>query len=317
VFAAWSDARAGQADIYVTRLDASGGAVPPWPADGMALGATSRPAHRPELVTDGAGGVFVAWNSVLIFATHLSPDGSAAPGWQAGGTAACEGNCGGTFGDYFLVPDEVGGALVTWQETRMFQAPYDADQSFTQRLVPDGVVAVAAALVSADAGDGRVRVEWQLYSAAGDPVTVQRDAGDGWREQLAVTPDPQGRVRFEDADVTPGQRYGYRLRLGSGGAAGEVWLEIPTAAAFAIESVRPNPGGGELTLAFALPSPAPARIEVLDVAGRRLRVTELEAPAAGRHVLALSAARPLPPGLYLVRLVQAGRAAVARACVVR
>jgi hypothetical protein len=47
--------------------------------------------------------------------------------------------------------------------------------------------------------------------------------------------------------------------------------------AFALEGVQPNPARGErLSVAFALPSGAPARLELLDVSVRVTRVAVLK-----------------------------------------
>jgi len=86
--------------------------------------------------------------------------------------------------------------------------------------------------------------------------------------------------------------------------------------AFALEGVRPNPSRGErLSISFALPGGAPARLELLDVSGRRIAVREVGALGPGRHVVDLGAGRRLPPGLYLVRLTQGPDARVTRVAV--
>lgn len=83
-----------------------------------------------------------------------------------------------------------------------------------------------------------------------------------------------------------------------------------------IESVRPNPShGGLLQATFTLPSSSPARIELLDVAGRRLLNREVGAFGAGQHVLELRPGRTLAPGLYLVRLTQGAVVRIARTVV--
>jgi hypothetical protein len=88
--------------------------------------------------------------------------------------------------------------------------------------------------------------------------------------------------------------------------------------AFALESVRPNPTRGEpLGVAFTLPSSASARLELLDVSGRRVMEREVGALGAGRHSVALAAGGRLAPGLYLVRLTQGANVRLARVAVLR
>ncbi len=88
--------------------------------------------------------------------------------------------------------------------------------------------------------------------------------------------------------------------------------------AFALEGARPNPSrGGQLSVAFTLPTPASARLELLDVSGRRVAQREVGALGAGRHSVALAADRPLAPGLYLVRLTQGADVRVTRVAVLK
>ena len=83
--------------------------------------------------------------------------------------------------------------------------------------------------------------------------------------------------------------------------------------AFSLETVRPNPTRGRnLTIQFALASQAPARLELLDVSGRRVGEREVGSLGPGRHAVELSAQRALPPGLYLVRLTQGASQRITR-----
>jgi len=86
--------------------------------------------------------------------------------------------------------------------------------------------------------------------------------------------------------------------------------------AFALEAVRPNPSRGDrLSVAFALPTAAPARVELVDVSGRRVAEREVGSLGAGRHVVDLAERRHVPPGLYLVRLTQGANARAERVVV--
>ncbi len=83
--------------------------------------------------------------------------------------------------------------------------------------------------------------------------------------------------------------------------------DVPVAGGLglAIAPVHPNPTrAGALTVHFALPTAAPAQIELLDVSGRRVVSRDVGSLGAGRHALDLRAGRPLAPGLYLVRVRQ-------------
>jgi hypothetical protein len=97
-------------------------------------------------------------------------------------------------------------------------------------------------------------------------------------------------------------------------------LAAPPAPAleFALTGVTPNPArGNRLMVDFTLPVADPARLELVDVAGRRVVDRSVGGLGAGRHVVDLAAGRSLPPGIYLIRLTQGMHSRVARAAVVR
>jgi hypothetical protein len=79
----------------------------------------------------------------------------------------------------------------------------------------------------------------------------------------------------------------------------------------------PNPARAALAIAFSLPAAGPGRLELIDVAGRRMRWRDLAAFEPGRHVVDLGEGAPVPPGFYLVRLVHAGQVLTARGTVIR
>src|SRR6267378_5263226 len=59
---------------------------------------------------------------------------------------------------------------------------------------------------------------------------------------------------------------------------------------------------------FSLPSAAPAKLDLFDLSGRRIWGSEL-APARGAHAMSLPDEARLAPGLYFVKLTQAGLSA--------
>jgi hypothetical protein len=123
---------------------------------------------------------------------------------------------------------------------------------------------------------------------------------------------------YEDRAITAGTRYHYRLGVVENGQEsflGEVMVEVPAATALAIDAVRPNPADREMWVSFSLPLSESATLEVIDVSGRRVR--EQTVSGTGRHTVNLAAGVHLAPGVYLVRLTQAGKSVVMRASVVR
>ncbi len=78
----------------------------------------------------------------------------------------------------------------------------------------------------------------------------------------------------------------------------------------------PNPVSGRLTVRYALPSPADARLAVVDALGREVRTADLGARPAGdgAETLALDG---LSPGVYTIRLTAGEASATTRISVVR
>ena len=86
--------------------------------------------------------------------------------------------------------------------------------------------------------------------------------------------------------------------------------------ALALESVRPNPSRGRhLAVTFSLAGDEPAKLELIDVCGRRVASDDLGNLGRGQHVIDLELDRGLAPGLYLVRLAQGARTQWMRATV--
>jgi len=72
--AVWSDQRAGNYDIYAQRLDANGDAM--WPAYGVVVCKAAGDQVNPQAVSDGAGGVIVAWEDGRTgFGVRVAPSG--------------------------------------------------------------------------------------------------------------------------------------------------------------------------------------------------------------------------------------------------
>jgi hypothetical protein len=120
--------------------------------------------------------------------------------------------------------------------------------------------------------------------------------------------------------VSAGVRYGYRIGLREAGIerfVAEVWVEMPRALELALAGARPNPAPRDFPVASTLPDASPARLEVLDVGGRRVFARDVGALGPGSHLVNLASGQALAPGVYLLRLSQGGRARTVRAVVVR
>lgn len=87
-------------------------------------------------------------------------------------------------------------------------------------------------------------------------------------------------------------------------------------ARLALAGAWPNPArAGAMSLRFALPDAGPARLELLDVSGRRVAAVDVGALGAGDHVVRLEPVDRLRPGVYFARLSRNAESRVAKVCV--
>jgi subtilisin family serine protease len=169
----------------------------------------------------------------------------------------------------------------------------------------------------------RVQLTWVAAGGHAVAATVyRRTATDEWRRLGQVSPNRMGLMAYEDRQVTAGSRYGYRLGVaavvgGQQAFLGETWVDVPHTPEFALAGVRPNPAAQQFTVAFSLPDASPARLEVLDLAGRRIVTRDVGALGPGNHVVRVAGGRALAPGVYLVRLTRGSRSFVARGVFIR
>ena len=87
--------------------------------------------------------------------------------------------------------------------------------------------------------------------------------------------------------------------------------------ALALKSVGPNPASSTLSVAYSLATWDPARIELLDSAGRLLVRHDLGAPGPGQYDRDFPEPGSVRPGVYRLRLIQAGRIATTRVVLLR
>ncbi|MEK7331479.1 MAG: T9SS type A sorting domain-containing protein, partial [Candidatus Eisenbacteria bacterium] len=177
---------------------------------------------------------------------------------------------------------------------------------------------VPVALGSITAEPQRVRITWKPAESANLVATVHRSLDSLTWVARGEVASAGVQFVFDDPTVAEGTRYYYRLGLQDPCGetlAGVVAVDVPLRVSLAIEGVQPNPADREIWVSFRLPTAAPATLELLDVAGRRVR--EQTVTGAGPQTLDVAAGVRLPPGVYLVRLTQAGKSVATRVSVVR
>jgi hypothetical protein len=164
----------------------------------------------------------------------------------------------------------------------------------------------------------RVELTWQ----GGEPATgaiVERSEAGAWAALEHVVSDGVARFQFIDRSILPGMRYGYRLRTGAEGSisyVGESWVDVPAVYRVALAGSRFNPStNGRLDVEFELADESEARLELLDIAGRRIARREVGSFGPGRHSIGL--APGLSAGVYLIRLSTGGRSLTRSVSVLR
>jgi PKD repeat protein len=215
----------------------------------------------------------------------------------------------------FEVGDEGEGSIV--------EASIDDVSIFDVGITQTPVQIADLAATSAPTG---VLLAWSLSADAVRElrsVGIQRAPGvDGpWSDIAGVRLTPEPAMSYVDETAVDGESYGYRLVLD---VATGVELSRPVTVAYRARAwstalAQPHVDAGGVTVRYTLASSGPARLDVFDVAGRRVHVLADGVHAAGAHAVRWDrtvhgdrAAR----GVYVVRL-SAGRDAVSRKLILR
>jgi photosystem II stability/assembly factor-like uncharacterized protein len=186
-----------------------------------------------------------------------------------------------------------------------------------ERLV-DAPVATQLALVGAEIVDGHPQMTWYSADGANERMNLYRRAVPGDFELVGpLVADGSGMITYTDSNVEPGHSYEYQIGLVSNGVErrlGSVWVDVPMGATFGLRRIA-DAGKGPLQFSVTLTSPAPARLELMDVTGRRVASQELSGLAMGEHRVQLDASAR--PGIYWARLSQAGKMVSTKVALVR
>jgi hypothetical protein len=200
--------------------------------------------------------------------------------------------------------------------------------SDTQFLDWGGSTVDASMTATSSATPTSAHVVWTVSSASGPHAAVYRKGpGGNWTAIGVAEIDASSHLVYDDPTVQAGTSYSYMMVVGSQRGetfGGQTNVLVPatttvppgSAAAFALRGVAPNPAVDEMWVSFSLGSSAPASLQLIDVAGREWLSREVGSLGAGAHQINLVAAGRVPPGLYFVRLSQAGSVALSRVAVV-
>ncbi len=283
-FLAWVSGSA----MRVTRIDSLGHASPGWPTNGFDVGVADVYSANPlGLTSDGAGGFFLRWQTETAYLVQrISGAGAIAAGWNPSGTVL--GPPAYSTAPSEIVPDGEGGLYVAWQADF---APQTGGDIYAQHFAAAGVPAPG-------------------WLATGSPICT----APGYQTGVSLAADSFGGVYLAWRDYRNGpnpQIYAQHIVKNEGSV-----IAVPDSPALALSiTVRANPSRSSIQCYFAVPRALPASIDVFDTAGRRVYRRTIDGAPAGASTASLALGE-VPPGLYLVRLSQAGLSATARFVVI-
>ena len=325
--------------VRALRVNADGTIAAGWPAGGLVLGlglggmSTIRPI---EIFPSGDGRI-VVWFEVTygydMVVQRFQSNGALDPAWYPDGFYITYFDNGA--GPYCTVSDGMGGVTVVWEQSdlpRAFRvlsngqpapgfagdgnslldagAQYVPSQSLVAAKGPDGGLVFAWN----DTRPSRpgVRVRW--FDASGAPDPDEPDTG-----RVAGPTNASVRGAIDDGEggvYVAWNENGYlKMNHLTSSAAVGVGPGLPAPGGPMLRAVAPNPASRELHVRVSLPDAAPSRLELLDLAGRRLRARELS--GAGEQTVRFQDLEHVPPGVYLLRLSQGRESRFARFAITR
>jgi hypothetical protein len=320
----WSDTRKSsnlnKPDVFVHRVTSNGVLALGWPADGLAVCLDPAGQWNPHIAPDGSGGAYVAWSDERdfaatgshVYALHVRADGLPSIGWPADGLRVSRAESDQRLTS--LISNGDGGCIALWGDY-----VYGADYVVALQLAPEGPAYTAFLLASVEVTTDRVRLRWNAPSGTSAAPTIERYSDpEGWRELGVLTPNGSGFIEYVDQDVTPGERYLYRLVLVENGITnfyGATWVTVPVE--LRMRGPFPNPTFGMPSFEISLPLGQPARFEFFDVTGRLVWSADLSARGTGTHVVRPDPRRRLAAGLYIARLVSGEASSTVRVMLLR
>ncbi len=224
-----------------------------------------------------------------------------------------------------LAHDGSGGAFVAWEDERNGVTNVDI---YAQHINADGtlggaVTAIAVTAVSGARQGGCAELEWRTTESAGVGFELERSHdGGSWAPLARLFADGEGRVRWRECGLSPQAALAYRLswRTASGTRTTSP-ITLPPEDAMTLTLSIANPVSERATIEYTLPEGAEVKLEVFDIAGRRLATPVAGPRAAGAHRLEWPArgaqSDPLAPGAYVARLTAGGETRVVRLIVAR
>jgi hypothetical protein len=286
VFVCWAVDSASVREVRLKSLNLSNGlSAPGWATIGVPI-VTGDPATLAvNMLADGSGGVYLTWRQGgITLAVRYTSGGTLAAGWPASGLALTPNDASPNFGT--AVAASANGLIVFWSDENV-------------------------------GGSSRILARWLLPDGTPDPSLP----ADG----IVVVPGVRAHPLGAMSDGNGGAYLGWVdvIWFASGQYNPYILTPVPYPTSVAVADPRaggavfrawPNPAHQELRVNFTLTDASPARVELLDLAGRVARTLVLR--SAGERSARFEHLDALPAGVYFVRLTHRGATRVTRVALV-
>jgi hypothetical protein len=328
-FITWYDLRAGNYDIYTQRV-ASAGAVQ-WTTNGVATCTMATDQLKPDICTDGAGGVIIVWydyrstTDFNIYAQRQGPAGAIV--WAVDGVVM-NNNVAYDQIDPKIVSDGVGGAVMSWTD---YRTGTTAD-IYAQRVNSTGAVQWTATgvIICTSAGD-QIRsqictdgnngayITWEDHRNAGNSdIYAQRIAANAainWaatgfaictapNDQLTPMIVSNGNLGAIVAwqDYRSGSNFDiYETGFNTTGFVGIVNGGSTIPLEYTLLQNYPNPFNPVTVINYQLPKTSNVKLSIYDALGREVNVLVNKSQNEGNHNVEWDASN-YPSGVYFYRL---------------
>lgn len=304
---AWCDYRGDDADIFMQRINAAGDGS--WQPDGVAL--CSLPGNQllPKISSDHNGGAIVTWQDQRdpdwnIYVQRVTKGGIIR--WDEEGLLICN-------APYeqlapAIAPDGTGGAFMPWEDNRS-----GGIDIYAQRIDASGhIVKDVLTRYSAHLEGRNIVVKWRMSSERINQhfFVLRAPSIYGPYRPLLVEIVRKGKsCSFVDETCKDGHGYTYRVDLLSGNYR-KLLFDTPVVVIPTKERIKssnsPNPFNPSTTISYTLPEQAGVKLEIYDVAGRRIANLVDAVQGPGDHRIGWDGKDgngvPVTSGIYFYRI---------------
>ena len=328
-FITWYDNRAGNYDIYTQRVG-SAGAVQ-WTTNGVATCTMATDQLKPDICSDGAGGVIITWydyrstTDFNIYAQRQGPAGAIV--WVVDGVVM-NNNVAYDQIDPKIVSDGLGGAIISWTD---YRTGITAD-IYAQRVNSTGAVQWTATgvIICTSAGDqiksqlvsdgnNGAYITWEDHRNAGNSdIYAQRiasnaainwaatgfaicTAGNDQLSPMIVSNGNLGAIVVWQ-DYRSGNNFDiYEVGFNINGLVAIENSGTMNPNEFALSQNYPNPFNPSTKIKFSIPKSSFVKLTIYDVLGQEKDILVDEQLSAGSYSVNFNALN-FPSGVYFYKI---------------